>query len=119
MIAPFFNAWERRLASVDTDRVVREFDWGLEWLDLPADGSPLEQLKGFAQSAMADSDQFFSEGRTTDYELDGDELRFPSALTSPYELNNTVVAPPAGFRQRANDTMMSSESETPGAERAM
>ena len=30
--SPFFHAWERRLASVTTDRVVRPFDWGLEWI---------------------------------------------------------------------------------------
>ena len=32
MLAPFFHAWERRLASASKDRVVRPFDWGLDWL---------------------------------------------------------------------------------------
>jgi len=30
MIARLFHLWERRLASLDTDRVVRPFDWGLD-----------------------------------------------------------------------------------------
>ena len=32
MLETFFHAWERRLASVTTDRVVRSFDWGLDWI---------------------------------------------------------------------------------------
>ncbi len=38
MIETFFHAWERRLASVSQDRVVRPFEWGLDWIgtDAPA-----------------------------------------------------------------------------------
>ena len=32
MITRLFHAWERRLASVTTDRVVRGFEWGVDWL---------------------------------------------------------------------------------------
>jgi hypothetical protein len=32
MIAPLFYAWERRLHSRTPDRVVRPFEWGLEWV---------------------------------------------------------------------------------------
>jgi dienelactone hydrolase len=92
MIAPFFNAWERRLASVDTDRVVRPFEWGLDWLDLRGSSSPAGQLHAFARAAVAQSEAFFSEGRAETYELRGDEVRFASALISPYDVNNTVVA---------------------------
>jgi hypothetical protein len=28
----FFHAWERRLADVTKDRVVRPFEWGLDWI---------------------------------------------------------------------------------------
>ena len=38
MLQAFFHAWERRLASVTTDRVVRPFEWGLEWI--PQNGHP-------------------------------------------------------------------------------
>ncbi|GIT68185.1 MAG: hypothetical protein Ct9H300mP25_16570 [Acidobacteriota bacterium] len=33
MIQRFFHAWERRLVAVTTDRVVRPFEWGLDWID--------------------------------------------------------------------------------------
>ena len=70
MIAPLFDAWERRLASVDTNRVIRPFEWGLDWLELPESEDPLAAIQAFAQKAVAQSDQFFSPGPTDDYELD-------------------------------------------------
>lgn len=91
MIAPFFNAWERRLASVDTDRVVRPFEWGLEWLELAGTSDPVERLRAYAGEAVRESDRFFA-GAPGDYELDDDVLRFSSAISSPYDVNNTVVA---------------------------
>jgi dienelactone hydrolase len=37
MFERFFHGWEHRLASATTDRVVRPFDWGLDWL--PSNGN--------------------------------------------------------------------------------
>ncbi len=93
MIGPLFSAWERRLASVDTNRVIRPFDWGLDWLGLPADSAdPLEAVRTFAREAVEASDTFYALDPTDDYELDDDTLRFPSALVTPWDVNNTVVA---------------------------
>ena len=46
MLQAFFHAWERQLASVSKDRVVRPFEWGLDWIPqngLPH-GTPPEQV---------------------------------------------------------------------------
>src|SRR5262245_45787150 len=32
MLERFFHAWERKLVAVSTDRVVRPFEWGLDWI---------------------------------------------------------------------------------------
>ena len=33
MIARFFHGWETRLADINkTERVVRPFEWGLDWM---------------------------------------------------------------------------------------
>ena len=32
MLSLFFHPWERRLADVSKDRVVRPFEWGLDWM---------------------------------------------------------------------------------------
>jgi dienelactone hydrolase len=104
MIAPLFHAWERRLASVTTNRVVRPFEWGLDWI--PPNGyptSPLEHVRHWVDEVMRDTTVFFDAPPTRDYELEGRVLRFPSALTTPHPENNTVYArwfPPSPRRRR-------------------
>lgn len=108
MIASLFDIWERRLASVDTNRVVRPFEWGLDWIGLPGSPDPLSVLRAFAGEVVGHSDRFFEGKPVLDYELRNDLLRFPSALETPWDVNNTVVArifrperPPAGRPPRA------------------
>ena len=95
MIARAFHSWERRLASVDTNRVVRPFEWGLEWIGLdPAAPDPAADVRAWAGRVMTETDAFYSPPVTRDFAafaLDGDTLRFPSAVESPHPANNTVV----------------------------
>jgi hypothetical protein len=98
MLQAFFHAWERRLASVTKDRVVRPFDWGLEWV--PPNGSPAGAaaavLGEWVERVMADTDAFFTPPPTRDYRVcdtaaRGEKLlTFPSALETPHPENNTV-----------------------------
>lgn len=93
MLARFFHAWEHRLANVSTDRTVRPFDWGLDWLDGEPHGfAPHEEVAHWVDGVMRDTDAFFTPPPTTDYEFDGYNLRFPSALITPHSENNTVHA---------------------------
>src|SRR5262245_17929893 len=99
LLRAIFHAWERRLASVTTDRVVRPFEWGLDWI--PANGvptaKPAEAIGEWVSRVMGDSDAFYTPPPTTAYALaaalsaDGDRLlTFPSALETPHPANNTV-----------------------------
>ena len=97
MIEAFFHAWERRLASVTTDRVVRPFDWGLDWIGTAAaTGTAREVLSEWVTQVMLDTDAFYTPAPTHEYSLsqaeaNGDRiLRFPSALDTPHPENNTV-----------------------------
>jgi hypothetical protein len=99
MLQALFHAWERRLADVTKDRIVRPFDWGAEWI--PSNGhragAPADALiRDWVEQVMGDTDAFFTPPPTTDYTLtpaaDGDLLTFPSALTTPHPDNNTVYA---------------------------
>jgi dienelactone hydrolase len=92
MITPLFRAWERRLASVDTDRVVRPFEWGLDWLGIPETEAPLDRIRAWSASALADSSAFFHADALDAYDRQDDVIRFPSAMVTPYAENNTVVA---------------------------
>jgi alpha/beta hydrolase family protein len=93
MLQAFFHAWERRLASATKDRVVRPFDWGLDWMPRNGHGpgaEPAAIIGQWVSDVMADTDSFFTPPPTDAYTLRDDELTFPSALTTPHESNNTV-----------------------------
>jgi hypothetical protein len=97
MLQTFFHAWERRLASVTKDRVVRPFEWGVDWIPkngAGCDALPSEILREWIRHVMADTDAFFTPDPTTDYTLTPDEdggwLTFPSAFVTPHPENNTV-----------------------------
>jgi hypothetical protein len=95
MLSWLFHTWERHLASVSKDRVVRPFEWGLDWLDregTSADLPPAEAVNAWASGVMQDSEAFYYAAPTNDYQLNGDRLTFPSALTTPHPANNTVHA---------------------------
>jgi dienelactone hydrolase len=92
MIERFFHTWERRLASVDTNRVVRPFEWGDDWVDHggAAGESSARIVADAARRALADHDAFYTAPQTDAYALEGDRLTFPSAITTPHPENNRV-----------------------------
>ncbi|HSL22503.1 MAG TPA: alpha/beta hydrolase family protein [Vicinamibacterales bacterium] len=95
MLSWIFHAWERRLAAIATDRVVRPFEWGLEWLDEQAgapEAPPAAVVDAWASTVMRDSDAFYHVTPADAYVLDGERLTFPSALVTPHAENNVVHA---------------------------
>ena len=95
VIRHLFHSWERRLAAIDTNRIVRPFEWGLEWLEpdpaRDAIADPLSRILAFARDAGANSDRFFEAPTQRTFERRGEELRFASALTSSIASNDVVV----------------------------
>jgi hypothetical protein len=100
MLEAIFHAWERRLAAATTDRIVRPFDWGLDWIppnghhpDLHA-GDAAARVSEWVDGVMSDTDAFFHAAPTSHYirrsDATGDVVLFPSALNTPHTENNTV-----------------------------
>ena len=108
MLTRLFHNWERRLAARTVDRVVRPFEWGVDWVP-EADRSlpPAAALDGWAAAVMADSERFYALPPGGAFRFDGRRLAFPSAFETPHAENNTVharyfPAPAApGARRRA------------------
>jgi dienelactone hydrolase len=112
VITTLFHSWEHRLASATKNRVVRPFEWGLDWLPAPGGPGSLNGTGGenaatvierwVAEEVMRDTHAFFTPPATDDFEFtpavparsaDGESgtLRFASALTTPHAENNTVA----------------------------
>jgi hypothetical protein len=97
MLEAIFHRWERRLAAVTTDRVVRPFDWGADWIPLnghvPGDDAAA-RIRQWVDGVMADTDAFYASEPTSHYVRrpgpTEDVVLFPSALTTPHVENNTV-----------------------------
>jgi hypothetical protein len=103
--ARWIDRWETELATRDTNRKVRPFEWGLEWLQgLQSNGDPHHAMESYLGRVLADSDQFFNYDRVRDYRLDNGLLSFPSPVVTPYPENNTVYGgfyPVTGNKKRA------------------
>jgi len=99
MLQAIFHAWERHLVATTKDRVVRPFEWGLDWIPeaTPAEAAPPDRIGGWVSKVMADTDRFYTPAPTDDYVLgpttDGEQLlTFPSAMQTPHAENNTAYA---------------------------
>jgi hypothetical protein len=98
--ARWMDNWERKLATRDTNRVVRPFEWGTDWLnrcDFPAcpadaNGNSAECVSRFVTDALRDSDRFFAHAPVTDFRLQNSELTFTSPVLTPYPENNVARA---------------------------
>ncbi len=111
MYERWIRAREDRLCNRATNRVVRDFEWGLDWAQgwpcaqqHPKNGeSPEVYIGKLNQLALLDSDEFFAYQRPSDFRLDDGVLRFHSPVESPYPENNLVHAQwfPAKDRRRA------------------
>jgi hypothetical protein len=88
-----FYLWEKRLSQRDTNRKVRSFEWGIEFV--PADieeENPVLYLKEYARKFLEESDAYHSYSPPQNICFDGHHLTFDSPLTSIYPKNNTVHA---------------------------
>jgi len=91
MLRRIFYKWETRLSERDTNRVVRPFDWGLDFIskDRP-ESDPESFLVEHADHAVRESDSYHSFEPVTDYRLVGRHLTFTSSLRTICPVNNTV-----------------------------
>jgi len=93
LLSKVFFHWEKWLSQRDTNRTVRDFEWGLEFVSENAGTEdPKNFLLEYARKVLADSDRYHSCDVLKDAQLDGGHLTFTSPLQSIYPKNNTVHA---------------------------
>ena len=100
LYARWLDRWESRLAKRDTNRVVRPFEWGIEWLDrigfqecpAQASGDAQKRVSHFSTDAILNSDRFYSYEPVKDYSFKDGRLTFSSSAPSGCAENDTVQA---------------------------
>jgi hypothetical protein len=90
MFRSYIESRERFLHGRDNNRRSLPFEWGQEHLGLQANGNAGSVLREYVSRVLLDSSFFYSYGTTSDYSFDGEILKFPSAIETPYPENNTV-----------------------------
>ena len=92
-----FGKWmrAREIAHTkrDDNRVVRPFQWGLDFISDHVNGDdPRAVLREHTKRAMDRSDQFYASPEIDGWRLTGDHLTWPSAIETPSPINNIVHA---------------------------
>ncbi|MEK6279800.1 MAG: hypothetical protein AABN95_05550 [Acidobacteriota bacterium] len=99
---------EHAAHALDNNRLVRPFDWGLNFISDHVNGDdPREVLTRYTRDAIAHSEDFYALPEIYDFELNGDQLTWTSAIATPSAVNNVARAryfPASPKRARATRT---------------
>ena len=106
LYARWMDQWERKLAMRDTNRVVRPFEWGTDWLngigfpDCPGEvnGNAAACVDRFVTEAVAASERFYSYDPPRDYSLQDGRLTFTARFTPA--IPKTIPSMAAGSRRK-------------------
>jgi dienelactone hydrolase len=84
---------ERWYYQRDNNRLVRPFEWGMPFVTEHVNGDePKEFFQRFSRNAMDQSEQFYALPEINDYQLDGDQLVWTSAVKTTSPENNIAHA---------------------------
>lgn len=89
----FMHAREHAHHKRDNNRLVRPFEWGLEYISDHVNGDdPRHLLQQYAAGAMAHSEEFYALPEINDFRLVLDQLTWSSAIKTPDAENNVAHA---------------------------
>ncbi|PYP86574.1 MAG: hypothetical protein DMF61_12905 [Blastocatellia bacterium AA13] len=106
MFKNFIHKIERERARQDTNKVVRPFEWGVEFLngiksgpahlqpspDLMTRDEMVSALIQYNDDALGQSQHFFDTKSSVDYRVSNGWLSYESPIESPYASNNRAYA---------------------------
>lgn len=93
MLRRYMHRREREHAMRDNNRIVRPFEWGMEYVTENPNGTdPHDFFREHAKKAIAESENFFSSPEIKDYDLAENILTWTSGIKTNSPENNTVYA---------------------------
>jgi dienelactone hydrolase len=89
----YMHGRERAHHERDNNRLVRPFEWGMEFISDHVNGDdPRHVLRRYVEQAMANSEEFYTLPEISDFDLRGDQLTWTSAVQTPSAENNLARA---------------------------
>ncbi|MEP7075803.1 MAG: hypothetical protein ABI878_08330 [Acidobacteriota bacterium] len=93
MLKRYMHNRERHFAMLNDDRVVHEFEWGMQFvMDHPNSEDPRKFFREYSKNVLANSDGFFFSPDVKDFALNGDQLTWTSGINTTSVENNTAYA---------------------------
>ncbi len=97
MFKRYMHKRERYFAMRDDNRIVRPFEWGMEFVvDNPNGSDPMDVFRQHAKDVIENSDEYFALDKITNYELritnEIQDLSWKSSIETPSIENNTAHA---------------------------
>jgi pimeloyl-ACP methyl ester carboxylesterase len=95
MLKRYMHKRERYFAMLNANRVVREFEWGTEFVkESSSGGDPRQIFRDYTKHVLANSGEFFFSPEITDYKLQTPtlDLTWTSAIETTSVENNTARA---------------------------
>ena len=99
MFKRYMHNRERHYAMLNDNRVVRDFEWGTEFVEENPNGEngendddPRRIFREHTKKVLADSDEFFFAPEIKDYRLNDEILTWTSAIETTSPENNTAYA---------------------------
>ncbi len=93
MLRRYMHRREREHAMRDNNRVVRPFEWGMEFVTENANGeNPREFFREYAKKTIADSENFFCSPEIKDYKFNGKSFDVDKRHRNIFAENNTAYA---------------------------
>jgi pimeloyl-ACP methyl ester carboxylesterase len=113
MLRRFYHNRERHYAMLNDNRVVREFEWGTEFVNPDANGSdPRRVFREYTKNVLANSDEFFFSPEIKDYKLSS-ESRLQAASSGS---SADSLATESRLKARLKTLIWTSAIETPSIE---
>jgi dienelactone hydrolase len=94
LLGRLIHAQERQRAARDTNRIVRPFEWGTQFIHPHARNGddPRRIFEQHTEEALRRSEDFYRLPPVEDYRLAGDSLTWTSGVETPSVVNNTARA---------------------------
>lgn len=93
MLKRYMHNRERYFISQDKNRIVRPFEWGTEFVSEEINSeNPRQFFSELAKNTVAESDDFFALTDEIDFNVQGNDLTWESAVKTTYAENNLVRA---------------------------